>query len=70
MKFLTIFLTLVCINSVQANNDKAIDQVRLSLWYQGVDKEEKKAEPKKEESHLESKKINIPEELIKALDKV
>ncbi len=70
MKILFILFTLVYAGLTFGNENQAVEQVRLSLWYQGVEKEVKKEASSEEVTQLNSEKIVIPEELIKALDRV
>jgi hypothetical protein len=67
MKILFIFLTLVQTSLVFASghDDKAVDQVRLSLWYQGVDH---KIESINNDGKTELKQAAMPEELEKAIE--
>lgn len=69
MKFLFIFLTVVYSSMIFANDD-ATNKVRLSLWYDGIEKDAQKSDLKEEVTSLDKKKVYIPEELVKALDRI
>ena len=69
MKFLFILLTVVYSSMIFANDD-ATNKVRLSLWYDGIEKEAHKSDLKEKVSSLDNEKVYIPEELVKALDRI
>lgn len=69
MKFLLIFLTLVH-SSLAFSAEKqnhSFEQVRLKLWYQGVEKDKKYAPTHDLKSKNDT--TEIPEELEMAIDK-